>query len=256
VKSLEAVQGDVRDVIILSVGYGYDENDKISTNFGVLNRPQGWRRLNVAITRAIQRIEVVSSIHASDVQDMGNESIRHLKAFLEYAERDAATLGKEVTDADGMTAFEESVLETIKSWNFDVRRQIVAAGHPVTIGVLHPDHPDEVYALGIEFDGPGYRAISSARDRDRLREQELRELGWHLHRVWSTHWYTNQAEEAGRLLAAIQRAIADPAPGFDRLPARRWNAPYRSVGRDLLASPERVTGRHAAPVEDDHPDLG
>ena len=251
VKSLEAVQGDVRDVIILSVGYGYDENDKISTNFGVLNRPQGWRRLNVAITRARQRIEVVSSIHSADVQDMGNESIRHLKAFLEYAERDAATLGKEVTDADGRTAFEESVLETIKSWNFAVRRQIVAAGHPIAIGVLHPDHPDEVYALGIEFDGPGYRGISSARDRDRLREQELRELGWHLHRVWSAHWYANQAEEAGRLLAAIQRAIADPAPAFDRLPSRGWNAPYRPVGRGL-----RPAGRHAAPVEDYLPGPG
>src|SRR6185437_13542585 len=160
---------------------GYDENDKISTNFGVLNRPRGWRRLNVAITRAVQRLEVVSSIHATDVQDMGNESIRHLKAFLEYAERDAATLGKDVTDTEGMTAFEESVLETICGWNFAVRRQIGAAGHWVDIGVLHPDHPDEVYVLGIEFDGPAYRRIPSARDRDRLREQELRDLGCHLH---------------------------------------------------------------------------
>ncbi|WP_063763835.1 DUF4011 domain-containing protein [Actinoplanes subtropicus] len=253
VKSLEAVQGDVRDVVILSVGYGYDENDKISTNFGVLNRPQGWRRLNVAITRARRRIEVVSSIHASDVQDMGNESVRHLKAFLEYAERDAATLGKEATDSDGRTAFEESVLETIKSWDFAVRRQIVAAGHPIAIGVLHPDHPDEVYALGIEFDGPGYREISSVRDRDRLREQELRELGWHLHRVWSTSWYSHQPEEAARLLAAIQRAIADPAPGYDRLPSRGWNAPYRPVSRDL--SLERVTGRHAVAAGDDVAEL-
>ncbi|WP_433361389.1 DUF4011 domain-containing protein [Actinoplanes sp. CA-142083] len=233
VKSLEAVQGDVRDVIILSVGYGYDEHDKISTNFGVLNRARGWRRLNVAITRARRRIEVVSSIHATDVQDMGNESIRHLKAFLEYAERDAATLGKDVSDASDMTAFEESVLETIQGWNFAARRRVGAAGHWIDIGVLHPDHPDEVYALGIELDGPGYRAVSSARDRDRLREQELRELGWHLHRVWSTAWYTNQAEEAGRLLAAIQRAVSDPAPAFDRLPSRGWNPPYRHVGRSI-----------------------
>jgi hypothetical protein len=233
VKSLEAVQGDVRDVIILSVGYGYDEHDKISTNFGVLNRPRGWRRLNVAITRAAQRLEVVSSIHATDVQDMGNESIRHLKAFLEYAERDAATLGKDVTNTEGRTPFEESVLDTIHGWNFAVRRHIGAAGHWIDLGVLHPDHPDEVYALGIEFDGPGYHQVPSARDRDRLREQELKELGWHLHRVWSTAWYANQPEEADRLLSAIQRALGDPAPGFDRLPSRGWNAPYRGVARDL-----------------------
>jgi hypothetical protein len=222
-------------VIILSVGYGYDENDKISTNFGVLNRPRGWRRLNVAITRARRRLEVVSSIHATDVQDMGNESIRHLKAFLEYAERDAATLGKDVADDSDMSAFEKSVLETIQSWDFAVRRRIGAAGHWIDIGVLHPDHPDEVYALGIELDGPGYHAVSSARDRDRLREQELRELGWHLHRIWSSAWYSNQADEAGRLLAAIQRALAAPAPGFDRLPSRGWNAPYRGVGRSLTS---------------------
>ncbi|GAA0578736.1 hypothetical protein GCM10010172_74500 [Paractinoplanes ferrugineus] len=235
VKSLEAVQGDVRDVVILSVGYGYDETDKISTNFGVLNRPKGWRRLNVAITRARQRLEVVSSIHASDVPDMGNESIRHLKAFLEYAERDAATLGRDSTDRDGITDFEESVLSTITGWGFQVRRRIGASGHWIDLGVLHPEHPDEVYALGIEFDGPGYRKVAAARDRDRLREQELRELGWHMHRVWSTAWYANQAQEAGRLLGAIQRALADPAPGFDRLPGRAWGGvAHRPIGHVLV----------------------
>jgi very-short-patch-repair endonuclease len=235
VKSLEAVQGDVRDVIILSIGYGYDEHDKISTNFGVLNRPKGWRRLNVAITRARQRVEVVSSIHAVDVPDMGNESVRHLKAFLEYAERDAATLGRDVTEHEGMTPFEQSVLHTIAGWGYSVRRQIGAAGHWIDLGILHPDHPDEVYALGIEFDGPGYRAVPSARDRDRLRDQELRELGWHLHRIWSTAWYRNQPEEAGRLLGAIQRALADPQPGFDRLPAHAWGSTYRPLRGQLLA---------------------
>ena len=234
VKSLEAVQGDVRDVIILSVGYGYDENDKISTNFGVLNRPQGWRRLNVAITRARQRIEVLSSIHAADVPDMGNESIRHLKAFLEYAERDAATLGRPVTDREGMTPFEQSVLTVVQGWGYTVRRQVGAAGHWIDLAVVNPEHPDEVYALGIEFDGPGYRNVPAARDRDRLRDQELRALGWHLHRIWSTAWYNDPAAEGARLLEAIQRALADPVPAFDRLPSNAWQGPYRPVGFELL----------------------
>jgi hypothetical protein len=59
IKSLESVQGDERDVIIFSIGYGPDENGKITSNFGALNKPKGWRRLNVAITRARQRIEIV-----------------------------------------------------------------------------------------------------------------------------------------------------------------------------------------------------
>src|SRR4030095_14398221 len=132
--------------------YGYDENDKISTNFGALNRPKGWRRLNVAITRARPRVEVVASIRSGDVPDMGNESVRHLKAFLEYAERDAATLGQEVDGSPvDASAFEQAVLATLRGWGFTVRRRIGAAGHWIDLGVLHPDHPDEVYALGIEF---------------------------------------------------------------------------------------------------------
>jgi hypothetical protein len=234
VKSLEAVQGDERDVIILSIGYGYDENDKISTNFGVLNRPKGWRRLNVAITRARQCLEVVSSIHSGDVPDMGNESVRHLKAFLEYAERDAATLGQEVDSASSFSAFEESVLATLRGWGYAVRRRIGAAGHWIDLGVLHPDHPDEVYALGIEFDGPGYQEVPTARDRDRLREQELRDLGWHLHRIWSTAWYRDRPAESARLLAAIQRALSDPPPPPEKQSPHAWAAPYRRLGHELL----------------------
>jgi len=100
--------------------------------------------------------------------------------------------------------------------------------------VVNPEHPDEVYALGIEFDGPGYRNVPAARDRDRLRDQELRALGWHLHRIWSTAWYNDPAAEGARLLEAIQRALADPVPAFDRLPSNAWQGPYRPVGFELL----------------------
>ena len=235
VKSLEAIQGDVRDVIVLSVGYGYDETDKISTNFGALNRPRGWRRLNVAMTRARERVEVVASIHSSDVPDMGNESVRHLRAYLEYAERSAATLGRDPGDTEEMTAFEAAVLEAVRVWGFRIRRRVIAAGHVIDIGVLHPDGEKDVFALGIELDGPGYRSIPSVRDRDRLRYEELRDLGWHMHRVWSTAWYLNPAEEQARLHAAIRRALSDPV-GVDQLEAPHWGTPYRPVSSELLTS--------------------
>ncbi|MGK5682049.1 DUF4011 domain-containing protein [Actinoplanes sp. URMC 104] len=231
-KSLEAVQGDERDVIILSVGYGYDENDKISTNFGALNRPRGWRRLNVAITRARERVEVISSIRSADVPDMGNESVRHLKAYLEYAERSAATLGREITDRDDASPFEDAVVTALLSWGYRVRRRVGAAGHWIDLAVLHPDQDDDVFAIGIEFDGPEYQAVPSARDRDRLRGEELRALGWHLHRIWSVAWYQNPAEEQNRLRAAIDRALADPV-GVDELAAPEW-PPYRAISGELL----------------------
>ncbi|MET0425154.1 MAG: AAA domain-containing protein, partial [Actinoplanes sp.] len=237
VKSLEAAQGDERDVIILSVGYGYDENDKISTNFGALNRPGGWRRLNVAITRARERVEVMASIHSGDVPDMGNESVRHLKAYLEFAERRAATLGRAEDDVEGLRPFEASVLSVVQSWGYRVRRRVGASGHFIDLAVLHPDQENDVFALGIEFDGPAYQGTPSVRERDRLRDQELRELGWHMHRIWSTAWYSDPAEEQDRLLGAIRRAIADPV-GVDQLAGPVWGSPYRTVTRELVVEEE------------------
>ncbi|MBM2620955.1 DUF4011 domain-containing protein [Actinoplanes sp. LDG1-06] len=238
-KSLEAVQGDVRDVIILSIGYGYDENDKISTNFGSLNRPMGWRRLNVAITRARERVEVVASIRAGDVPDMGNESVRHLKAYLEYAERAAATLGREASDRQDATPFEDAVLSSLTEWGYTVRRRVGAAGHWIDLAVLHPDQDDDVFAIGIEFDGPEYQSIPSSRDRDRLRDEELRALGWHMHRIWSVAWYQNPAEEQNRLRAAIDRALADPV-GVDQLSVPEW-PPYRAISGEILPAETPVT---------------
>ncbi|MGX6607426.1 DUF4011 domain-containing protein [Micromonosporaceae bacterium Da 78-11] len=204
VKTIEAVQGDERDVIILSVGFGYDGQHKISTNFGALSRPKGWRRLNVATTRARRRIEVVSSIRAADVPDMGN--VRHLKAYLDFAERGTAVLGR--TAGSGPAPVVDSVLETIKSWGFSVRREIGTAGYRVDLAVLHPDDHQR-YAIGIECDGSTYRSAPSARDRDRIRGQALIDRGWTLHRVWSTAWYRNRTAEESRLLGAIERAVGD-----------------------------------------------
>ena len=88
VKSLESVQGDERDVLIFSIGYGPDENQKITMNFGPLNKQGGWRRLNVAITRARYRNEIVSSIRAGDIpESVTTEGLRHLRRYLDYAAR-------------------------------------------------------------------------------------------------------------------------------------------------------------------------
>ena len=250
VKSVEAAQGDERDVIILSVGYGFDEHDKISTNLGALTRPKGWRRLNVAITRARRRIEVVSSLRSGDVPDLGNEAVRHLKAYLDFAEHGTAALLRPAEQA-AATPLEDSVLQTIRSWGFRVRPQVGAAGHRIDLAVLHPDYGDQVYAIGVECDGPGYRALPAVRDRDRLREQVLRELGWTTHRIWATAWYRNRTAEESRLLGAIERAVEQPAAGrplssVDNLPGRRPEH-YRRVGHQLLTPDHLPHGQERPP---------
>jgi hypothetical protein len=215
VKSLESVQGDERDVLIFSIGYGPDENRKITMNFGPLNKQGGWRRLNVAITRARYRNEIVSSIRASDIpESVTTEGLRHLRRYLDYAARGTAALALDTSSGgDAESPFEESVITVIRSWGYGLTPQVGTAGYRIDIGVRHPDHPG-VYALGVECDGYQYHSSKTARDRDRLREKVLRGLGWNLHRIWGTAWYRDRNGEERKLHAAIEHAIAAPVRGL------------------------------------------
>jgi very-short-patch-repair endonuclease len=215
VKSLEAVQGDERDVLIFSVGYGPDENGKITMNFGPLNRQGGWRRLNVAITRAHYRNEIVSTLRPGDIpESAAAEGVRQLRRYLDYAERGPAALALDTsTGGDAESPFEESVITVIRSWGYEVTPQVGTAGYRIDIGVRHPSHSG-VYAIGVECDGYQYHSSRAARDRDRLREQVLRGLGWRLHRIWGTAWYRDRNGEERRLRTAIEAAIAAPVHGL------------------------------------------
>jgi hypothetical protein len=215
VKNLETVQGDERDVLIFSIGYGPDENHKITMNFGPLNRPGGWRRLNVAITRARYRNEIVSSIRASDIpESVTSEGLRHLRRYLDYAARGLPAPAFMVGGGgDGESPFEESVIKVIRSWGYELTPQVGTAGYRIDIGIHYPSHPG-VYALGVECDGRQYHSAKAARDRDRLREQVLRDLGWNLHRIWGTSWYRDRSGEERRLQAAIEHALASPPHGL------------------------------------------
>src|SRR5487761_1139225 len=215
VKSLESVQGDERDVLIFSIGYGPDENRKITMNFGPLNKQGGWRRLNAAITRARYRNEIVSSIRAGDIpESVTSEGVRHLRRYLDYAARGLPALALDSgAGGDAESPFEESVISVIRSWGYDLTPQVGTAGYRIDIGVRHPAHPG-VYALGIECDGYQYHSSKVARDRDRLREDVLRGLGWPLHRIWGTAWYRDRNGEERKLRAAIEQAITAPVHGL------------------------------------------
>ncbi len=211
IRALEQVQGDERDVIIFSVGYGPDEAGKISTNFGALNRDKGWRRLNVGITRARQRVEVVASMHAGQIPPSSNENVEYFRAYLDYAEKGSQTLAVPYapTGLDPESPFEESVIAAIRGWGFTVEPQVGAADFRIDIGVRHPAYPG-IFAIGVECDGYQYHSAPAARDRDRLRDQVLTGLGWRLHRIWGTAWYRDRAVEEKRLRTAIEEAIAAP----------------------------------------------
>lgn len=216
VKALENVQGDERDVIIMSIGYGPDEHGKFTMTFGPLNKKGGWRRLNVAITRARRRLEVVASFEHGQLNPGNNETLRHLQRFLNYAQNGSSVLAMDSEDSLGGTesVFEEQVLSQIESWGYDVVTQVGVAGYRIDMAVRHPDRPG-TYALGIECDGAAYHSAPTARDRDRLRHAVLEGLGWRLHRIWGLSWWRDRENQVGMLKAAIESAIADAAPAHE-----------------------------------------
>ncbi len=223
VKNLENVQGDERDIIIFSVGYGRDEVGRFTMQFGPLNQAGGWRRLNVAITRARRRVELVSSVSAGDFEpDITNRGVRQLQRYLDYCARGMPALALELgeTSRDAESPFEEEVIRVLRAWGYDAVPQVGSARYRIDIGVRHPSKPG-AFVLGVECDGVMYHSSKVARDRDRLRQEILEGLGWRLHRIWGTAWYGSRRKAEELLLAALERAVrGEPEPPADESPTR------------------------------------
>ncbi|GHB11205.1 DUF3320 domain-containing protein [Streptomyces termitum] len=251
VKNLETVQGDERDVIVLSVGYGPNQQGRLLSTFGPINKEGGWRRLNVAVTRARRRMEVVASFHGGELGDSANKSVQHLKRYLQYAEHGPNTLQTAAPDPDAQpeSPFEEEVLGILQGWGYDVQPQVGVAGFRIDMAVRHPRARGS-YALGIECDGVMYHSSRAARDRDRLREAVLRDLGWQLHRIWGTDWYRNRRDALARLRAAVEAACAEDPH------AARPAEPERTLPQDSDPDPEPAAAQTVSfvPVDAGPPD--
>lgn len=208
VKNLETVQGDERDVIFVSVGYGRDKDGYIAYNFGALNREGGERRLNVLITRARRRCEVFTNLGHEDIDlhRAQGRGVAALKVFLKYAQTrilDVPVISGRPADSE----FEEAVADALRRNGLEVDAQVGSAGFFLDLAVRDTEHAGR-YLLGIECDGATYHQSRSARDRDRLRQQVLEALDWRLHRIWSTDWFAHPDRELKKVLAAIEQAKA------------------------------------------------
>ena len=214
VKNLETIQGDERDTIFLSIGYGKDADGRLYRNFGPLNHEGGERRLNVLITRAREQCVVFSNFRASDLQLDADAPFgtKALKMFLDYAENGNLHVPESMA-THTESPFEESVYQLLIENGYTVKKQIGCAEYRIDLAVVDPLAPDR-YLLGIECDGFQYRNAPVARDRDRLRQQVLKGLGWQLYRVWSVDWYRDRTGTAERLLTAIEHAQTLPTEGL------------------------------------------
>ncbi|WP_407424274.1 DUF3320 domain-containing protein [Methanobrevibacter sp.] len=206
VKNLETIQGDERDVILISVGYGFDNDRKMSLNFGPLNQDGGERRLNVLITRAREKCVVFSNFKAYDMNLTANPpyGVKSLKEFLEYAEN--LTLGTHSVEEHTKEPFEDAIASFLEENGYAVDRQIGCAGFRVDLAIVDDENPGK-YILGITTDGKMYSSSKVARDRDRLREQVLTGLGWKLYHLWSTDWYRNRDLGRKKLLDYVEKSI-------------------------------------------------
>ena len=221
VKNLETVQGDERDAIILSIGYGKAANGDLPHRFGPLTQEVGYRRLNVAVTRAKLRMCVISSFSHDevDLNRSGSRGVQLLKAYLEYAASGGRRMAEEEHAGEvGLNAFEADVRDALEARGIRTRPQFGASRYRIDLVAMHPEKPGRP-VLAIECDGASYHSSATARDRDRLRQAHLQRLGWRFHRIWSTDWFYNREQETERSLSAYEEAVrradlldADAAP--------------------------------------------
>ena len=232
VKNLESVQGDERDIMYFSITYGPDLHGAVSMNFGPLNRDGGERRLNVAITRARHELRVFSSLKPEQMDLARTQAlgVRDLKHFLDFAERGPRALAEatRASQGDFESPFEEAVAAALTAKGWALQTQIGASKFRVDLAVVHPD-AQGIYLAGVECDGATYHRSATARDRDMLREQVLRGLGWEILRVWSTDWWVDRDSTLRRLDEKLHKLLTDSR-------ARRAAAAEQEAARQAVAA--------------------
>ncbi len=264
IKNLENVQGDERDVILISVGYGPDNTGRIAHNFGPLNRDGGWRRLNVAVSRARYEMKVFSSLCADqiDLNRSSAEGVAGLKSFLEYAEKGRESLfyatSGENKSGDNLL---HSIANELKSKGYNVRLNIGCSGYRIDIGVVDPSNPEK-YLLGILCDGYNHASTRTAHDRVITQSSVLQMLGWQICQVWAMDWWENRERAIESLVNAIEDAkngIVPTQDTFDTLETPEYSETSEEISEtepalfdeDKAASADEVTDMDAATDEEE-----
>jgi len=207
IKNLENVQGDERDVIIISMTYGPDTAGAASMHqrFGPINSDAGWRRLNVLFTRSKKRMLIHSSMDSGHIRtsEKSSRGVTALKAFLEYCETGLLQHYEHTGRAAG-NDFEIGVMRALQEHGYECEPQLGVTGYFLDLAVKDPGMPGR-FLMGIECDGASYHSAKSTRDRDRLRQDILENLGWKIRRIWSTDWFKNPQAQLQPILQELDR---------------------------------------------------
>ena len=221
VKNLENVQGDERDTIVFSIGYAKDANGVFRMNFGPLSKTGGERRLNVAITRAKYNVKLVGSILPTDIniEKISSDGPKLLKAYIDFAINGVVSLSREITESDIVehdSPFEKAVYNFLDRKGYKLGTQVGCSGYRIDMAVKHPTLSGQ-YVLGIECDGAAYHSARTARERDRLRQDVLEQMGWKIYRIWSTDWIKDPVTEGEKLIEAVEDALKNYAVPYEEV---------------------------------------
>jgi superfamily I DNA and/or RNA helicase/very-short-patch-repair endonuclease len=208
VKNLENVQGDERDVMFFSVGYGKDQEGRLVMNFGPLNMEGGHRRLNVAITRARRHVKLISSMEPEEIDpNSSSKGVLLLRRYMEFARSrgERSALGCDTRHEDeGDRPLEDSIFNALTKMGLTLHRSVGCSGYRLDMAVMDPEK-NQKHILGIESDGLNYASGHTARDRERLRVEVLQGLGWNMHRIWSRDWVEDRNRELRKIEALVER---------------------------------------------------
>lgn len=206
IKNLENVQGDERDIIVFSIGFGKDANNRITMNFGPLNRAGGERRLNVAITRAKKEMVVFSSLDPDSMHltNLSSEGVRGLKAFLTYAKKGYKYLpNRRAVHAFRNDRLIEVLAERLREHGFDSTPNLGTSNFKIDLAVKDPHNPDR-YVACIMSDGYGFSAGYTIADKCCGQPSVLEGLGWKIIRIWSCEWYRNPDDVLEKILKQLK----------------------------------------------------
>lgn len=259
IKNLENVQGDERDVILFSIGFGPDETGRIYMNFGPLNRDGGWRRLNVAVSRARCEMMVFSTLRP-DLLDMNrtkSEGVAALRNFLDYASGHAplADAPSESTADGDRKNIAAAICAALESKGYACDLSVGHSAYRVDIGVVDPAHPGR-YLLGILLDSAAYSLAKTTRDREITQVGILRGLGWNILRIWCMDWWDNRNKELARIFDKLQAlqtqsaadtAAAAPTPAPSTPPAKQTQPKPQPAAMASNAHPADSTPPRSMP---------
>ena len=205
IKNLENVQGDERDVILFSIGYGADKFGKVSMNFGPLNNTGGERRLNVAVSRARYEMIVYSTLKASqiDLKRSNAKGVEGLKGFLEFAETGNLPIVAGAVNKKETNVMVDQICDALAQKGYVTDAFVGRSNFKVDIAVATSDDPEK-YILGILCDGRNYYETKTTRDREIVQPGVLRMLNWRVMRVYSIDWYENRERALEQILQELK----------------------------------------------------